>query len=95
MTTEDARTFFKVQSSSLPFKMNMKGDPKFAEQNWRCDFCFSADPQSLSPETSHHILWCPAYAPLRENLSLENDEHIAQYFRSVLRMREEEAMKEK
>ena len=93
MNIEDARAFFKIRSSSFPFKMNMKSDPKFAEENWRCDFCFSSNPQSLSPETSNHILWCPAYAPLRENLSLDDDQHVAQYFRSVLKLREEEAMK--
>ena len=42
MNLKMARTNFRVRSSMLPFKMNMKSDKKFADEMWRCDSCFSA-----------------------------------------------------
>ena len=61
MKISDARTMFKKRSSTLPFKMNRKGDKQFSEEMWRCDNCIG-----LYPETTNHVLWCPSYAPLRE-----------------------------
>ena len=83
-----SRTFFRVRSSTIPLKMNLKSDKKFAAELWKCDFCLS-----LNPETNNHVIWCPAYASLPEGLSLENYEDDAKYFMSVLRFREEEAEK--
>ena len=87
-----ARTNFRVRSSMLPFKMNMKSDKKFADEMWRCDSCFSAGQApgtSLCPETTSHVLWCPAYASIREGLSLDRDEDVCKYFQAVLRIRGE------
>ena len=39
MKLSDARTHFRVRSSTLPFKMNMKSDKKFSAVMWRCDSC--------------------------------------------------------
>ena len=83
MSLRDARTNFRLRSSTLPLKMNMKSDPGFAEVLWRCDSCFSAG-SSLCPETNTHVLWCPTYAPFREGLSLNNDNDIVKYFQKVL-----------
>ena len=87
-----ARTNFCVRSLTLPLKMNMKSDKKFAAEMWRCDSCYSSGPApglSLCPETTSHVLWCPAYASLREGLSLDRDEDVCKYFQAVLRIREE------
>ena len=69
----------------IPAKMNMKGNPKFAAELWRCDDCQSMDSQS-------HILWCPAYAPLREGKNLDDDDDLIKYYQTVMKIREE-AMK--
>ena len=68
MKLRDARTYFRIRSSMIPAKMNMKGNPKFAAELWRCDDCQSMDSQS-------HILWCPAYAPLWEGKNLDDDDN--------------------
>ena len=93
MSLSDARTTFRVRSSTLPFKMNMKSDRKASEVNWRCDSCFSSNTSpglTLCPETTSHVLLCPAYAPLREGLSLDSDLDVAKYFQAVLKIRQEE-----
>ena len=82
MKLREARTFFRVRSSMIISKMNMKSNPKFAEQLWKCDDCLSMDSQS-------HILWCPAYAPLREGKNLSSDLDLVQYYQAVIKLREE------
>ena len=34
-------------------------------------------------------MWCPAFAPLREGLDVNNDEDIVHYFQQVFRLRED------
>ena len=92
LTLRDARMKYRLRSSTLPLKMNMKSEPAFAAVSWRCNSCFSSGTRGESmmcPETDTHVLWCPAYAPLREGLSLSRDSDVIQYFRSVLKIREE------
>ena len=72
MKFREARTFFRVRSSMIPVKMNMKSNAKFADELWKCDDCMSMDTQS-------HILWCPAYAPLREGKTLSDDLNLVHY----------------
>ena len=45
-----------------------KNDAEYAKKLWKCDDCQSMDFQA-------HIVWCPAYAALREwkNLKCDND----------------------
>ena len=81
MKLEDARTHFRIRSSTLPFKMNMKS--KYQNETWKCDSCLT------SQETSSHVIWCPGLAPLREGLRLDSDVDICRYFQSVLRFRQE------
>ena len=63
MNLRQSRTMFRARSSMLQVKMNQKSNPAFSAKSWRCDDCLSVDSQS-------HILWCPAYAPLREGKNL-------------------------
>ena len=60
----------------------MKSNQKYAAELWRCNECMSMDSQS-------HIVWCPAYAPLREGKNLNNDEDLVKYFQTVMKIREE------
>ena len=41
MKLREARTFFRVRSSMIPVKMNMKSNAKFADELWKCDDCMS------------------------------------------------------
>ena len=82
MKLREARTFFRIRSSMIPAKMNMKGNQKFAEQLWKCD-------DSLSMNSQSHILWCPAYAPLREGKNPSSDLDLVQYYQAVTKFREE------
>ena len=56
---------------------------KYTEDLWRCDSCCSAI------ETQSHVLFCPAYAELREGKNLASNIDITDYFKKVLKIREE------
>ena len=80
MTIRNARTMFKIRSHMTDVKFNQKSNKKFANELWRCDFCVSLDSQS-------HIIWCPAFASLREGKNLQNDNDLVSYFESVMKIR--------
>ena len=82
MNLRNSRTKFRIRSHMVPVKMNRKSDPQFAKELWRCNDCLSMDSQS-------HILWCPAYAPLREGKNLDDDLDLVTYFQKVIKIREE------
>ena len=65
----------------LDLKMNRKSDQKYSDEMWKCDFCLSLDTQS-------HIIWCPAFASLREGKNLQNDMDLVTYFTAVMKIRE-------
>ena len=52
----DAIFLFSSQCEML--KMNLKNNPKFISQNWKCTDCKKTDVQQ-------HLLWCPGYEQLR------------------------------
>ena len=80
LSLKDARTKFRIRSHMINTKYNRKSDKAYAADLWRCDQCRSVDTQS-------HILWCPAFAPLREGKSLEDDKDLVCYFQEVMRIR--------
>ena len=83
MKLRNSRTMFRARSSMLrDVKMNQKLNPRYAAELWKCDDCMSMDSQS-------HILWCPAYAPLREGKNLLDDLDLVQYYQAVMKIREE------
>ena len=61
--------------------MNRKSDKKFANELWKCNYCLSIDSQS-------HIVWCPAFASLREGKNLNDDLDLVNYFQAVMRIRD-------
>ena len=87
MSLRDARTMFRIKTFMTKAKMNMKSNPKFANELWRCDDCKKMDSQS-------HIMWCPTYAPLREGKSIDNDQDLVKYFQLVFKLREENEINE-
>ena len=82
MTLRHARTKFRLRSHTLDVKMNRKSDPMYAKNLWKCDFCFSLDTQS-------HIVWCPAFATLREGKNLQDDMDLINYVNEVMKIRED------
>ena len=59
LTLSETRTMFRIRTLMMPATLDMKNDPKFAGQLWKCDQCQRIDSES-------HVLWCPFFAPLRE-----------------------------
>lgn len=82
LSLRKARTKFRIRSRMIDVKMNKKSDKKYANELWRCDFCQSIDSQA-------HIVWCPAFAPLREGKNLHDDEDLVEYFENVMKIRNE------
>jgi hypothetical protein len=54
-------------------KMNQRFNPVYAKNLWKCDACQNLDMQS-------HLMWCPAYATLREGLDIDCDKDVVLYF---------------
>ena len=69
---------FRLRSHMANVKMNQKSDKRYANELWKCDFCLSIDSQS-------HIVWCPAFASLREGKNLANDLDLVKYFQAVMK----------
>ena len=79
MSLRKARLTFRIRSYMTDTKFNRKYDKKFAAELWRCDHCKRLDSQS-------HIIWCPAFLPLREGKDLNNDDDLVKYFQEVMRI---------
>ena len=85
MTLRNARTFFRIRSNMVDVKMNQKSNSNYANDLWKCDYCFSLDSQS-------HIMWCPAFSSLREGKNLQNDLDLVSYFQDVMKIRENQSL---
>ena len=81
MNLSDSRTHFRRRSNMLNVKMNQKNNPVFANKLWKCEACFNLDSQS-------HLMWCPAFASLREGLNIDNDLDVVHYIQNVFKIRE-------
>ena len=78
----DARLRFALRSRMTQnVQMNFKGHPEYARNKWQCKSC-------KLPDTQEHILVCPAYKHLRSEKDLSKDNHITEYFRQVIRIRD-------
>ena len=86
MKLRDSRTNFRIRSKMLKTKMNMKHNENFAQKLWKCDYCQCMDSQA-------HIIWCPAFGPLREGKDLSNNLDLVHYYQNVMKIREDDAKK--
>ena len=78
-----ARDKFRIRSfMTRTVKLNFVSDKKFAADLWSCWHCQSIDSQA-------HVRICPAYEHLRIDKDLDNDIHLVQYFRDVIKMRDD------
>ena len=72
----------RIRSGMVKTKMNMKNNRNYSMDLWKCDDCRSMDSQS-------HIVWCPAYAGLREGKDLNCDQDLVTYYQEVMKLRED------
>ena len=56
---------------------------KASADNWLCNSCYNCI------ETQSHILWCTAYAQLREGRNLTCDKDLTNYISQVMKIRDE------
>ena len=75
----NVRTLFKFRVDHFEAKANFKN--KYKNDDMLCNSCES------KIDLNMHVLYCPSYAKLRENKSLNNDSHLAQYLQKVLEIR--------
>ena len=83
MNVEDGRVNFSIRSRMFRAKFNYRNDPKFAAELWRCDSC-----EKSSIESQQHILHCEAYSELRKDKDINNVQHLVDYMKIVLEIRE-------
>ena len=90
MNVHNARMQFKIKASMIPtVRMQYMNDPVFARQLWTCPDC--ADPQDTcggKMDSMAHVLDCPAHEDIREDLDMESDEGVVEYFKEVVKRRE-------
>ena len=81
LTLSKARTLFKHKYQMTEnVKMNCKNDQAFANSLWQCGEC-------LNQDTESHLLWCPGYLNLREDLDLNNNEDLCSYLQKIFTLR--------
>ena len=81
MNISNARMMFSLRTFMYEAKFNYKHQKEHEEQLWRCDSC------ERCIETQSHILSCPAYVTLREDMDLNKDEDLVRYFKKVMEIR--------
>ena len=78
---QTVRTIFRFRVDLFEAKCNFKNKPEYKKEQYVCDSCMS------QIDLNTHVLYCPAYALLRQERNLNNDKHLAEYLRQVLEIR--------
>jgi hypothetical protein len=78
MNLTDARTNFRRRSNMLNCQMNQRTNPVYAKNLWKCD--------DVRTSMQSHLMWCLAYATLREGLDIDCDKDVVQYFQKVFKI---------
>ena len=80
-TLSKARTVFKHKYQMTEnVKMNFKNDQAFSNSLWQCREC-------LNQDTESHLLWCPGYLNLREDLDLNINEDLCSYLQAIFTLK--------
>ena len=78
-----ARDRFRLRSlMTRTVKKNFSSDKKFKADLWHCWHCPCIDSQV-------HIQICPAYHKFREGKDMDNKQDLVEYFRKVIKMRDD------
>ena len=76
-----AQTLIKHKYSMTEhIKMNFKGNKEYERALWKCKYCFNQDSEI-------HLLWCPQYENLRDNIDFNNDSDLCQYLQEIYKKR--------
>ena len=79
---QNARTIFRFRVELFEAKLNFRNKQEYKSQgNYLCDSCESES------DDNTHVLFCPSYAPIRENKNLNCDTDLANYLQKVLEIR--------
>ena len=79
---QNARTIFRFRVELFEAKLNFRNKQEYKSQgNYLCDSCESES------DNNTHVLFCPSYAPIRENKNLNCDTDLANYLQKVLEIR--------
>ena len=77
----DARLKFALRTCmTRTVQSNLKNDPIFKSNNWKCQDCQVLD-------TQEHIVYCPVYSSIRTGKDLHKDKDLVEYFRKVINIR--------
>ena len=87
LTPTNARQMFKYRSKMYDVKFNYKNDKKYSNELWKCDSC------QTCIESQDHVLFCPAYATLREGKDLFIDKDLSEYLTKVITIRDKLKLK--
>ena len=71
-----------VSTKMYDVAFNYKHQGNNSENLWKCTSCQSAI------ESQDHVLFCPAYAQLRQGKNLDSDRDLSDYLMKVLIIRE-------
>ena len=93
MNIAQARMKFKLKTQMTPtVQMNFSSSAEFATQLWTCSGCSTSRPDGQvvgRRDTQSHIMICPGYSNIRQDLDLENDRDLVDYFSQVVKVRME------
>jgi hypothetical protein len=93
MNIAQARMKFKLKTEMTPtVQMNFPSSAEFATQLWTCSGCSTSRPDGQvvgRRDTQSHIMICPGYSNIRQDLDLENDRDLVDYFSQVVKVRME------
>ena len=77
----NARMLLRFRPEKFEAKKNVSHEPEFKKERYLCDSC------ETEVDENTHVLFCHSYKSLRENISLNNDTHLAKYLYKVLQIR--------
>ena len=92
LNISQARLRFKLKTSMTPtVRMNFPSDAEFTDQLWTCTGCSDltdmAGAMMGRRDTQTHIMACPGYDDLRQDINLEEDRDLVKYFSLVIKRR--------
>ena len=70
--------------------MNFPSGSVFATQLWTCSGCSTSRPDGQEVgrrDTQSNIMVCPGFSDIRQDLDLDNDRDLVNYFSQVFKIR--------
>ena len=76
-----------IKDKSRVYKTGLVSNNASTASLWSCDLCQKAGEYNL--DSFSHVLWCPELAQLRKDRDINDDQHLVNYVRDAMRIREE------